>query len=542
MRATVCLLLIFSAGCRARDARQGAMAVYDIGVVHRTVTTTSSDAQRWFDRGLGLTFNFNHAEAVLCFDKAAAADPQCAMAYWGKAYALGPNYNSPAPSPEAIEQALGALDQARAALDNETPAERALVHALRARYARPASDRPPLEKAFAVAMRKVHTKFPDDPEICAWTAEALMQVRPWGLWSHDGKAAPETPEIRRVLETGLARWPKHPALCHLYIHAMEAGPEVARALPAARTLESLTPGLGHLIHMPSHIYVWTGHYEDVIRVNLKAVAVDDAFARHRGMNNFYTAYRVHNYHFVAYGAMWDGQRALALKYARAIPEQIPAELLRAVPDLFDVFHATPYHVMVRFGMWDEMLREPRPAAELSATLPVWHYARGIAFASLGRVAEAETELALFRQAKAAVPETRVLFNNPVSRILEVADKFLAGEIEYRKKSYDRAFGLLRDAVVLDEKLNYDEPWGWMEPTRHALGALLTEQGHHDEAIAVYRANLKRYPNNGWALHGLAECFEKTGQPKQAAAMRKRFQEAWRRADVTIPGSCFCKRG
>ncbi|MHC5031711.1 MAG: hypothetical protein ACYTGU_12705, partial [Planctomycetota bacterium] len=464
MRRLVLLSAICLASCGASEGRESNPVHYDIGNVHRQVTTDSAEAQLWFDRGLGLAFGFNHGEAVLCFEKAAAADPGCAMAYWGQAYALGPNYNDPAPNEEASRAAHEALQRALAVSDNEAPEEKALIAALGTRYAWPApEDRTQLDRAYAEAMRKLRAAHQDDPDICALTAEALLQLRPWALWSPEGKPAPETPEIRRVLEAGLARWPKHPALCHLYIHAMEAGPEVAKAIAAAQSLESLKHGLGHLVHMPSHIYVWTGRYDDVIRTNVNAVRIDDAFVQHRGRNNFYTAYRVHNYHFVAYGAMWEGRRELALRYARAIPKEIPPELLAAAPDVFDIFVATPYHVMVRFGMWEELLREPEPARELLATRPVWHYARGIAFASLGRVDEAESEQRRFRSAKAAVPETRLLFQNPVAKILAVAESFLAGEIEYRKENYDRAFPLLREAVRLDEQLNYDEPWGWMEP-------------------------------------------------------------------------------
>ncbi|MCA9319698.1 MAG: tetratricopeptide repeat protein, partial [Planctomycetes bacterium] len=212
------------------------------------------------------------------------------------------------------------------------------------------------------------------------------------------------------------------------------------------------------------------------------------------------------------------------------------------PEVFDIFVATPYHVMVRFGMWDEILREPAPAKELLATRAVWRYARGVALASLGRVDEAERERQAFKQAEAAVPETYLLFQNPVSSALRVADKVLAGEIEYRKGNHDRAFALLREAVALDEGLNYDEPWGWMEPARHALGALLTEQGRYVEAIAVYRKNLERYPENGWALHGLAECLQKSGQTVEADQVSSRFERAWARADIAIPGSCFCRTG
>ncbi len=538
MRFTILLALLPLLGCRGTGPHP---THFDVGVIQREVTTDSSEAQLWFDRGLGLSFGFNHEEAIRCFERALEADPGCAMAWWGKAWANGTNYNSPAMSEEASRAAHEALLQALRNRKGCTPVEHDLIEALRARYTWPApEDRAPLEKAYADAMREVHARHPDDPDVAALFAEALMQLRPWQLWSPEGEPAPELAEIRSVLEPALERWPDHPALCHLYIHAMEAGPEVARAIPAARNLEDLTPGLGHLIHMPSHIYVWTGRYDDVIRVNLEAVDVDDAFVDYAGRESFYTAYRVHNYHFVAYGGMWEGQRELALEYSRRLVDEIPASLLALAPDLFDVFTATPYHVLVRFGMWEEILDEPEPT-ELAAKA-VWRYARGVAFATLGRVDEALAEQRRFRDARAAVPESRLLFNNSVSEILGVAEKVLAGEIEYRRGNHDRAFALLREAVVLDERLNYDEPWGWMEPARHALGALLTEQGHFEEALGVYRANLERYPENGWALHGMAECLRGLGRHDEATAVEARFDEAWARSDVEIPGSCFCRIG
>jgi len=534
-------LLLGLAACQGLEPRPETPLWFDVGVVHREVTTDSAEAATWFDRGLGLCFGFNHEEGLRCFERAAEQDPDCAMAYWGQAYALGTNYNSPAMSEEASRAAFEAVAAARARLAGCTPVERDLIEALAARYAWPApADRMPLERAYADAMAGVHAAHPDDPEVAALYAEALMQLRPWELWSPEGEPAPELAPVRAVLEPALERWPDHPALCHLYIHAMEAGPEVARAVPAARTLEDLTPGLGHLIHMPSHVYVWTGRYDDVIRVNLEAVDVDDAFVGYAGRDNFYTAYRVHNYHFVAYGAMWDGRRELALEYSRRLVDEIPRSLLDAAPDLFDVFTATPYHVMVRFGMWEELVAEPAPAADLLAARAVWRYARALALATLGRVDEAAAEQRAFLAAKDAVPASRLLFNNPVSEILAVAEKVLAGELEYRRGNHERAFELLREAVVLDERLNYDEPWGWMEPARHALGALLTEQGRYAEAERVYLRNLERYPENGWALHGLAECLRGLGRADEAAAVERRFETAWSDADVEIPGSCFCR--
>ena len=470
MRLVTCTLL---AGLAACQSLSNVPIHYDVGVVHRSVTTSSPEAQLWFDRGLGLTYGFNHEEAIVCFDRAIEADPQCAMAYWGKAYALGTNYNNTVMTEEASQAAYEALQSALAESAGCTQVERDLIEALRARYTWPApADRAPLELAYAEAMREVHAAHPDDSDVNALLAEALMMLRPWKLWSAEGTPAPETPEIRGVLEAALARWPDHPALCHLYIHTMEAGPEVAEATSAAETLEGLTPGLGHLIHMPSHIYTWTGRYEDMIRVNRRAVEVDDAFVEHGGRDNFYTLYRLHNYHFVAYGAMFDGQRELALSYARELVGEIPDDLLIAFADFLDIFVATPYHVLVRFGMWDEILAEPEPTGpERASARAVWRYARGIALASLHRVSDAEAELAAFREARAAVPETRMLFQNPVDDVLSVGEKVLSGEIAYRKGEFEHAFDLLREAVELDVALNYDEPWGWMEPARHALGAL-----------------------------------------------------------------------
>jgi tetratricopeptide (TPR) repeat protein len=514
---------------------------YRIGNIQKKVTTSSEQAQLWFNRGLGLAFGFNHEEAIACFERALAADPECAMCYWGKAYALGPNYNNVEMDEAASLAAYEAVQLAVEKSAGASAVEKALIEALQTRYAWPApEDRTALELAYADGMRAAWNAFPEDPDVAALTGEALMMLRPWELWSADGVPAPETPEIRKVLEAGLAIAPDHPALCHLYIHTMEAGPEVDQAIRAAETIETLTPGLGHLIHMASHIYTWTGRYDDVIRVNQRAVEVDNAFVEYAGRENFYTLYRLHNHHFVAYGAMWSGRREVALESARTVVRELPDALLQAFPDFLDVFVATPYHVMVRFGMWDEILAEPEPQGELFAARAVWRYARGIALSTLGRVEQAEAEQQAFLAAVEEIPETRLLFNNPVKQIMAVATAVLAGELEYRKGNHELAFKYLREAVRLDETLNYDEPWGWMEPARHALGALLTEQGRSEEAVAVYEANLARYPNNGWALHGLAEGLRKLGRTEEADEAQERFQVAFADADITIPGSCFCR--
>ncbi|MFT4647884.1 MAG: tetratricopeptide (TPR) repeat protein [Glaciecola sp.] len=542
MHKALLLLPLYLLGCSALQQAEPTPIIYRIGEIHRTVHTSVPEAQLWFDRGLALSFGFNHEAAVVCFEKAAELDPECAMAYWGKAYALGPNYNNFALSEEACAGAYEALVQAERLSSPIRPLEQALIQALFTRQPSPnvEEDRAPLEKAYANAMRRIYKEYSDDPDVVALTGESLMNLRPWKLWSPEGVAAPEVFEIRQVLEAGLERWPDHPALCHLYIHTMEAGPEVAAATEAADRLVGLAPGLGHLVHMPTHIYIWTGRYKDAVRINQQAVAADTAYVEHAGRMNFYTGYRLHNYHFIAYAGMWSGQREVALQAARTIPGEVPADLLAAHPDFVEIFLATHLHVMVRFGMWEEILQEPQPPATQLGPTAVWQYSRALAFASLGRVEEALKSQQDFLAAKAAVPETRTLFQNPVIEILTVAEAFLQGEILYRQGEFDAAFVSLREATALDKKLNYDEPWGWMEPASHALGALLLEQGHHAEALEVYQANLARFPENGWALNGLAECLDALGQPEAALDARQRFETAFSLADVEIPGSCFCR--
>jgi tetratricopeptide (TPR) repeat protein len=345
-----------------------------------------------------------------------------------------------------------------------------------------------------------------------------------------------------VLEQALERWPNDPALRHLYIHAVEASSNPARALPAANRLRNAMPGAGHLVHMPTHIDVLLGDYDTVIKTNQRAIAVDNQFLEREGAMNFYTLYRVHCYHFVVYGAMLAGQRETALTAARQLVQQVPEQLLRAQTDFLDSFMGTPYHAQVRFGDWEGILREPEPAEYLPVTRSLRHYARGLAFAATGRVAEAEAEQQAFLRQRDAVPETSMQFNNRSLDILAVAEVMLAGEIAYRRGEYERAFELLREAVRRDDSLNYDEPWGWMQPARHALGALLLEQGQLQEAEAVYREDLRRRPHNVWALRGLTEALVRQGKSKEAAGLAAELGAAAKLADIPIDRSCFCRTG
>ncbi len=388
-------------------------------------------------------------------------------------------------------------------------------------------------------MQDVWDAFPEDADVGALCADAVMNLCPWDLWSMDGEPRPETLEIMAILEAVLAMNPTHPMANHLYIHTMEASPMPEKALPSANVLRDRVPGAGHLVHMPGHIDIRLGHYQDAMTANQKAIEVDRSWAAQGG---FYTLYRAHNFHFLAYAAMFDGQREMAVAAAREMIEQIPLEVVRAYPDFLDGFMAVPTHVLVRFGMWNELLSEPAPPEDLVVTVAFWHYGRTVAYAALGRVEEGTREFDAFQKAVAAVPESRLIGNNTALTVLDVGLPMAEGELEYRRGNVERAFALLRTAVARDVALKYDEPWGWMMPVSHSLGALLAEQGRYAEAGDVYRADLAIHPDNGWALYGLAECLRMTGKADEAAQVDSRFKTAWSRSDITIKASCYCRRG
>lgn len=536
------LLLCLSLGaCSTAPTADEPWKRAELGQFQREVTTSSAEAQRWFDQGLVLCFGFDQEVARLAFAKAAEADPDCAMAHWGHAYAFGPHINNPAMDDESSRIAHASAQRALELAGSASPVERALVEALTKRYVWPApSDRAELDRAYAAAMREVWHKFPEDDDVGALFAEALMDLRPWDLWSAEGEPRPETPEVIATLETVLARTPDHPGALHYYIHTMEASPTPEKAVPAADRLRARVPGASHLVHMPSHIDIRVGRYAEAVAANARATSVDRRRVERHGAGGFYVIYRAHNYHFLMWSAMFDGQRAVALKAARDVVVELPAEAVAAMPQFIEGFLGSPYHVMVRFGMWEELLREPQPAAELLATTAMWHYGRTLAFAALGRVEEAEREQALFEAAKGRVPAHYTMGNNGVAAILDVASAMLAGEVAYRRGNFDAAFEHLREAVRRDDALRYDEPWGWVQPARHALGALLLEQGRLDEAEAVYRRDLERHPGNGWSLHGLAECQRRTGRTVEAAATDALFRSAWKRSDIPLHASCFCR--
>lgn len=519
----------------------GLPAIDGIGLPLRTVTTTSPEAQRLFNEGLVLLYGFNHDAARARFRRAAEHDPSLAIASWGMALADGPHINNPFMTEERCKSAVESVAKARELAAGASPVERDLITALETRYSwPPPKNRAALDSSYANAMRGVWKAHPDDADVGALFAESMMDLRPWDQWTPAGEIQPGTEEVLTTLDAVLAQAPKHPLANHLYIHAVEASPHPERALPAADMLRTLVPGAGHLVHMPGHIDLRLGRYADAILANERGVAQDLKYVEQAGRSGFYSVYRAHNYHFLAYASMFDGQRAKAMKAARELNRELPLETVREMPDFLDGFVATPYHVMVRFGMWQEILGEPLPPADLKGTASLARYARTVALSSLGRVDEAAKEFALFEAVAAEVSETAYIGNNPTRVVLEIARRMGEGELEYRRGNFTRAFALLDEAVARDDALHYDEPWGWFQPVRHAQGALLLEQGKVAEAEAVYRRDLELHPGNGWALTGLVECQKRRGALDEAAKTEAELAKSWARADVKITASCYCR--
>ena len=536
--AFVPLILLLIAGCTGPSVERVTPLRPDLAIMHRGISTDSPEAQKYFDQGLVLYYGFNHDAAIASFRQAAAFDPECAMAYWGQAISAGPNINNAFMDSAAARLAWENVRKAQELAPRTSPAEQALINALTARYTWPRpEDRKTLDIAYADSMRVVWQRFPQDPDAGALFADAMLNLRPWDLWLPTGEPQPGTPEIVNTLERVLAFAPAHIGACHFYIHTMEASHEPGKALAAADSLRGRVPGAGHLLHMPSHIDVRLGRYDDVIKANLRGIASDSAWLSQRG---FYAFYRAHNFHFLAYGAMFEGRKQVALKAARDMVNTIPIEVVREYADFLDGFIAVPTHVMVRFGMWEEILAEPAPPADLVGTTAFWRYGRTVALSALGRVKEAGAEFEALKRVSAAVPESRLIGNNTVRKVLEIGLPMAEGEYEYRRGNHAKAFRLLALAVQRDDSLRYDEPWGWMMPVRHSLGALLLEQGKLAEAERVYREDLAIHPNNGWALKGLAECLHRTGRHEEAGETDERFQAAWARADIALKASCFCR--
>jgi tetratricopeptide (TPR) repeat protein len=544
---------------------------YDTGTYSRKITTRSAEAQLWFDRGLNWCFGYHHQEAGVCFAKALEFDPDCAMAHWGIAYASGPNYNMPwelldmGARGAFLGVAYDAAHAARARMGSVTAPERALIEALAARYPQREAieDQHGWNDAFADAMRIVHRAHSKDLDLRCIFVEAILNRTPWRMWNpKTGEPEPGagTLEAREVLESAMRDLPgamAHLGLLHLYVHLMEMSPHPEAAMMAGDILRDLTRDMGHLTHMPTHIDIQCGYYRDALYWNQRAIMADRNYYDRAGPMNFYSAYRAHNYHFAAYAAMFLGQYAPAIAAADELIQTIPDALLRVpsppMADFFEGYLSIRQHVLIRFGKWQQIIAQdlPEDPALYCTTTAMIHYAKGVAHAALDEVAAAQAEQKLFRAAFAQVPVSRHLHNIPCTQLLAVAAEMLDGEIAYRRGAHDAAFAHLRAAAALEDDLPYDEPWGWMQPVRHALGALLLEQGRVAEAEAVYREDLglagvlpraQIHPDNVWALRGLLDCLDRRGETAEAVLIRQRVQFAAARADVPVSVSCFCARG
>jgi tetratricopeptide (TPR) repeat protein len=541
---------------------------YELGSFHRAVDTPTPQAQLWIDRGLVWAYAFNHAEAINCFEKALTIDAGLAIARWGIAYAIGPNYNKAWDAFDPVDRnaslARARMELKLAAGARTTAAELGLIEALATRF--PTDDSDDLDAlaaghdAYADAMAGLAAAYPDDVDIQALAADALVNVTAWALWdTTTGEPAPgsRVVEAKAILDAALATdaGRAHPGVLHLYLHMMEMSAHPEEALPAADLLRDLVPDAGHLQHMPTHIDVLCGDYRSSVESNLSAVRADRKFVEREGPLNYYSLYRAHDLHFVVYSAMFSGQSQVALEAAAELAGQLTPDLLSIesppMADWLEAFAPLRVHVLIRFGRWDELIAEPLPDDQdlYCATTAIIHYGRGVAHAAKGQLPQAHAERDAFTAAYAKVPESRYLFNNSCTDILAVAAAMLDGEIAYREGSFDAAFETLRRATELSDNLVYDEPWGWMQPVRHALGALLLEQDRVEEAAAVYEADLGldptlsrpcQHPGNLWSLHGYHECLQRLGRDKEAAIIARQLDLAKARADVPIDASCACR--
>ena len=517
-----------------------------LGSYKHKVTTASPEAQRYVNQGLAFYHGFNHGAAIRSFQQAAELDPKCAMAHWGIALASGPHINLPIVPPPAAELAWKELQLAQENAAQTSAVERDLIEALSHRYANPQpEDRAPLDQAYADAMRKVWQAHPRDPEVGVLFAEAMMDLRPWNQWTPEGEPNPGTEEVVATLDAVLKLNPSHPFANHLYIHAIEASPHPERAVAAADRLRTLQPGLAHNVHMPSHIDIRTGRWQKAVETNEKAVAAVARYQKIAGPpQGFINVYNAHNRHMLAYAAMMTGQRALALKHIRAMVAELPPDFLKENALQAEAFVSMPMEVMVRFGMWDDILAEPGDYADyMTATRALHVAARAIAYAAKGDSKKAREEQASYLEKAKLVPKEETFGNNTAADLLALAGRMTEGEILVREGKLDAGIAELREAIKLEDALKYDEPPAWLIPIRHSLGAVLMNNSRYAEAEEVYRQDLKKLPGNGWSLYGLAESLRaQKKNAEEAKAAQAKFNKLWANADTKITSSCFCQPG
>ncbi|PCJ46898.1 MAG: hypothetical protein COA74_12645 [Gammaproteobacteria bacterium] len=504
------------------------------------VTTSSKESQYFFNQGYRLTAAFNHSEALRAFKEAVRLDQNNAMAYWGWALVLGPNLNLPMQDKVKL-QAYNAIQSAVSLKDNVSKRERAYIDALAKRYSNdPKVKRSDLDIAYADAMKDLVKAYPDDLDAATLYAAALMNTNPWDYWYRDGTPKLHTKLIMKTLQSVIKRNPKHAAAHHYLIHTVEAfRPKLG--VDSADILGSLMPGAGHLVHMPSHIYMRVGRYADAYKANVKASAADEKYitqCRTQGM--YPLTYYPHNLHFMVWSSMFLGRSAEALDAARRTAAAIPENEAANIWAINETFRSQPMFVLVRFGQWDAMLAEPQPKEIHRFMNAVWHYGRGLAYANKNKLTAARMELDILNniRIKAEADGAYYLGFSAGNSLLTIAELILKGEIQAKMGNSDLAVSYLDRAVRIEDSLRYNEPPDWYFPVRHVLGAILLESGKANEAEVVYWEDLRRNPENGFALHGLHQSIKSQGDNAVATVIKARLNNAWKEADVELKTSRY----
>jgi hypothetical protein len=514
-------------------ADAGTVPLYgNLGTLSHKVSTGSAAAQRYFDQGLRLTYAFNHEEAIASYTQATREDSTCAMCWWGIAYALGPNINAPMDT-AAYRPAYAAIQRAVKLSSRATRYERDIIQAMAKRYGpEPVTNRAPLDSACAKSMKQVATKYSDDPDAQTLFAESRMDLSPWNYWESRGaRPRPGTQDVVSALERTLERHPDHLGACHFYIHIVEASTTPGRALPCADKMARQIPGAGHLVHMPSHIYMRVGYYDRVVSHNHDAVEADQSYVQDRKPTGFYQyMYYPHNWHMMWYGLIQLGRGAEAIHASRELVKVVPVNVVQMAPPL-EYFFPAPYWSLVRFGKYDEMLVEPAPAEPLKYATAMWRYSRGIAFTDKGRLDEAQAELDSVSAATAATPKEAAAGINSQKALLSLAERHLAGKLALAKGDTAAGIAALEQAIRQEDELLYDEPPAWYHPVRQELGAVHLALGHAPVAEKLYRQDLVHFPNNGWSLYGLARSLEAQNKTAEAAKLDAQYQKWWDKADV-----------
>ncbi len=506
-----------------------------------SISTNNKEVQEYFNQGMMLAYGFNHAEAARSFYEATRLDSTCAMAYWGFAYVLGPNYNA-GMDEDNFQRAYAAAAKAQALSQSCTPREAALIKAMATRYAeQPPADRNALDIGYSNAMKEVHEQYPSDPDIGALYAESLMNLHPWDLYDKESKAPKAwTPELLAVLEALIKTHPAHPGAHHFYVHALEASATPEKALGSAKRLETLVPGSGHLVHMPSHIYINTGDYHLGSLSNIRAAEVDSSYTTACHAQGAYPlSYYPHNYHFLAATATLEGNSKWAWMAARKLQQHTSEEIMR-MPGwgTLQHYYTIPYYIAVKFSMGDSLLSLPVPPKDLVYPQAIWHYAKGMVLLDKNDLAGARKELDSLSllSADTTLQYLTIWEINVTADIVQIATKVLAAEIASRQNQLDQSVSLLREAVAIEDRLNYNEPPDWFFSVRHHLGAVLLKAGKYGEAEKVYKEDLQTWRKNGWALIGLYNALTSQNKTGEALKTKAAFEEAWQYADVKITSS------